>query len=45
MSTRFGEQFGTKISITELEQQVAKTSKEITTIRTSLHEQLTSIQT
>ncbi len=45
MSTRFGEQFGTKISITELEQQVAKTSEEITTIRTSFNEQLTSIQT
>jgi hypothetical protein len=45
MSTRIGEQFGTKISITELEQQVAKTSEEITTIRTSFNEQLTSIQT
>jgi hypothetical protein len=45
MSTRFGEQFGTKVSITELEKQVAKTSTEITTIHTSFNEQLTSIQT
>ncbi len=45
MSTRFGEQFGTKVSITELEKQVAKTSTEITTIPTSFNEQLTSIQT
>jgi hypothetical protein len=45
MSLRFGETFGSKVSITELEKQVEKTSVEISTIRSSFMEKLTSIQT
>jgi hypothetical protein len=44
MSARFGEQFGSKISIQDLEKQVSKTSTEISTIRTNFEQQLTSIQ-
>jgi hypothetical protein len=45
MSLRFGETFGSKVSITELEKQVEKTSVEISMIRNSFTEKLTSIQT
>jgi NAD-specific glutamate dehydrogenase len=44
LSLRFGEQFGSKVSITEIEKQVNQTLTEITTIRTSFTEQLMSIQ-
>jgi SMC interacting uncharacterized protein involved in chromosome segregation len=44
MSARFGEQFGSKISIQDLDKQVFKTSTEISTIRTNFEQQLTSLQ-
>jgi archaellum component FlaC len=44
MSARFGNQFGSKVSITDLEKQVEKTTEEIKSIRNSVDEQLTSLQ-
>jgi hypothetical protein len=44
MSARFGEQFGSKVSIQDLEKQVSKTSTEISTIRTNFEQKLTSLQ-
>jgi hypothetical protein len=44
MSTKFGEQFGSKVSIQDLKKQVTKTSLEINTIQTNFELQLTSIQ-
>jgi two-component sensor histidine kinase len=44
MSTRFGNQFGTKVSISDLEKQVEQTSTEISDIRHHFEKRLTSIQ-
>jgi hypothetical protein len=44
MSAKFGDQFGTKVSIGELEKQVEKTSNEIGNIRNDFESQLTTIQ-
>jgi archaellum component FlaC len=45
MSAKFGDQFGTKVSINELEKQVEKTSSEISHIRKEFETQLSTIQT
>jgi hypothetical protein len=45
MSAKFGDQFGTKVSINELEKQVEKTSSEISYIRKDFETQLSTIQT
>jgi hypothetical protein len=44
MSAKFGEHFGSKVIIQDLEKQVTKTSSEINTIRTNFELKLTSIQ-
>jgi hypothetical protein len=45
MSARFGDQFGTKVSISNLEKRVEKTSMEISDIHHNFETRLTSIQT
>jgi hypothetical protein len=44
MSAKFGEQFRSKVSISDLEKQVEKTSTEISEIRSTFDTRLTSIQ-
>jgi hypothetical protein len=44
MRAKFGEQFGSKVSISDLEKKVKKTSTEISEIRSTFDTRLTSIQ-